>query len=109
MVSREEALTAIAAYERSSGFRLAELPDATRESWDKNMRSLFADLGVDLDDPGQSCGAFAGAYVILAMFAPVMVAPIGHLQNGAALVRGLSEFSDAAAMLTDVDSWLRDT
>jgi hypothetical protein len=106
VISREMAVQTLAVYETNIGFRLTDLPTGMRDHWDQNLRKMFADLGVDLDDAAQANAAFAGAYTIAALFGPVMVAPVTHLQNGVGIMRGLLEAADAAAGIRDFEAWL---
>jgi hypothetical protein len=107
-VDPQSARDHVGSLETSCCFRLVELPPELRDQWDTNMTAMFAELGVDLADRDQANAAFAGAYVLISLFAPVMIAPVSHLQNGTAIVRGLAEFTDSAAMVTGLEAWLRE-
>ena len=97
----------VGVWERMAMFTVNELPPETRDLFDQNLVTMFAELGVDLDDTAQANAAFAGAYSILAMLLPVAGMPLGHRQTAVGTARGLADRSDATVWQDELEAWLK--
>lgn len=97
----------VGVWERRCGFTICELPPAIRDSFDRNMASMYADYGVDLTDAAQANAAFAGAYTVLAMLMAHSLIPLGDQQTAIGTVRGLADRSDATVWQDELEAWLK--
>lgn len=103
----DNARSMIGVWERQGCFAVAELPAGIRDQFDRNLVSMFGDLGVDLTDTAQAAAAFAGAYVTLAMVLPVAQLPLGIAQTAVGTARGLADRTDGAGLADEFETWLK--
>ena len=97
----------VGVWEKRVYFTVDELPPAIRDQFDRNLVSMFTDLGVDLADSAQAAAAFAGAYVTLAMILPVGHMPLGVMQTAVGTARGLADRADGAGLADEFETWLK--